>query len=168
MPRVRAAYQEELTASEAARRLGLTAQGLQGWLKKPGAPVRADGNKLLVQWPQFARWREQQMVESALTAAQPADFEEARARKVAAEAQLAELDLAVRRGDLVTLAEFEKTIAQAFDRVRSRMVALPGRLAPLVVGTETLPAAVSAIEPVIAEILHELATDSTPVIEEAA
>lgn len=99
---------------------------------------------------------------------EPADLEQARARKVAAEAQIAELELAKLRGQLLTVGDYGAALERSFDLIRARLVALPGRLAPLVTGVTTLPAAVAAIEPVVSELLQELSSDDTPAFDEDA
>lgn len=157
-----------ISASDAAKALRMTPQSLSAWTKRPDAPVRVEGTRVWVRDPDFFRWREQQLVKTAVEDAAPADFDEARARKVAAEAQKVELELAQMRGQLVTVADFEKVIGDVFDRVRARVVALPGRLAPLVVGHDSLAEVVAAIEPVVAEVLSDLAHDPTPAIAEEA
>jgi len=56
-------------------------------------------------------------------------YAEALARRTAAQAALAEIDLGVTRGELVNRAEFERE-SQAFDMaLRSRLLALPTKLA---------------------------------------
>ena len=51
----------EESAATAARYLGLTAQAVGMWAKRPGAPARVDGKRVWVQWPAFARWREEEL-----------------------------------------------------------------------------------------------------------
>jgi hypothetical protein len=55
----------EILASDVAERLGLTAQAIGQWTIKPGAPVRRDGTRVYVRYPEFARWREQELARQA-------------------------------------------------------------------------------------------------------
>lgn len=95
-------------------------------------------------------------------------YDEARARRAAAEAEDAELDLAVKKRQLLTVEDWESALRSALDSVRARVMALPGRLAPLVAGVDSVPSAVAVIEPVVAEVLTELASDDSPVLQEPA
>lgn len=154
-----------IVGAEAARRLGMSPQALGGWVIRPGAPIKRSGSNVLVEWPSFARWRESELVRQAKAEMAPGDIDESKARKIAAEAALAELELAKARGELLAVDDWTKATAAILDRVRARIVALPGRLAPLVTGITTLPAAVAAIEPVVAEVLAELAAGGPPIFE---
>lgn len=120
---------ERLTFSAAADRLGLTRQAVGQWAAKPGAPVSTERGVLLVAWPAFARWREQQMVETAKREAAPTvSLDEARTRKALAEAELAELEVAKSRGEFVAVADYEKAVARVINRVTARIRAMPSRL----------------------------------------
>ena len=88
--------------------------------------------------------------------ATPADFEEARARKMAAEAELAELTLARERGRLIPIETHGERLARILERVRARLVALPGSLAPRLVGIETAAEAQGLIAAGVAAVLTEL------------
>lgn len=142
----------EIRLSEAAERLGLTPQGLGQYAKRPGAPSRVDGRNVFVQWPAFARWREEQIA----AAAQPADLDSARARKANAEAEIAELELAKARGQMVTVADYERALGVMCDRFVARLRALPVRLAHL--GDAVEAEAEAEAEAIIAE-LHALDED---------
>ena len=51
---------------------------------------------------------------------------------------------------------FDRVLGERLDRVRARLLALPGRLAPDVVGLRSMQDAVPAIERVVREIMDEL------------
>ena len=56
----------EIPSAEAAKRLCVTQQALGMWTNRPGAPVRRDGTRVWVRWPEFMRWREQELVRVAV------------------------------------------------------------------------------------------------------
>lgn len=119
---------DEITLSEAARRLGITTQSAGMWVKRPGAPARAEGRKVLVRWPAFIRWREQELVSTAVEQASAGDLEKERTRKTAAEASLAELELAKARGEFVSIADYETALGRVLDILVARLRAMPIRL----------------------------------------
>lgn len=80
----------------------------------------------------------------------------ARARKIAAEARLAELTLAEREGELVPVAEVTKVEAAFLAELRARIIATPGRWAPRLVGLRTTAAAQGRAEEIVDELLEVL------------
>ena len=148
---------ERVTQSEAARRLGMTPQALGRWTDRPGAPIELVKGRPYCLWPAFPKWRDAEMLRKERQAATPGDFEEARTRKMAAEAELAELELATERGRLVTVEDCASRLVRILERVRARLVAVPGKLAPRLVGVETAMEARGVLEEAVAETLAELA-----------
>lgn len=77
-------------------------------------------------------------------------LDEARTRKALVEAELAEMDLAKQRGELVTTADYETALARVLDRLTARLRAMPVRLANI--GPEAEAAAELEVEAVIVEL----------------
>ena len=150
----------EVLASEAAKRLHMSAQGLGLWTTRPGAPIRKEGSRVWVQWPAFMRWREQELVRVAVQEATPGDLETARTRVANAQAELAELEVAKARGEVVSIADYETALARVLDRLTARLRALPVRLAHL--GSDAEAAAEAEAE----RIVVELSTFDEDVIDE--
>ncbi|HEX6925655.1 MAG TPA: hypothetical protein VF167_09495 [Longimicrobiaceae bacterium] len=144
---------ERVSAREAAKRLGMTDQAVGQWANQAPADtyVLANGRRWLL-WPQFPVWYRQRLQQHA----KPANFDEAKARKMAAEAELAEIELAKARGDALALSDLEAVVARDYTKVRERLQALPGRLAPLVVGVKSVGEATKLIVPVVREVMQEL------------
>lgn len=149
---------DRVSQSEAARRLGMTPQALGRWTDRPGAPVELTKGRPYCVWPDFPKWRDAELTRKAKEEAGPADFEKAKARKMAAEAELAEMELARARGELVTVADAGERLAKILERVRSRLVAFPGKLAPRLVGVDTAMEARGVLEGAVAEVLTELSS----------
>jgi phage terminase Nu1 subunit (DNA packaging protein) len=141
---------EEISATDAASRLGLTAQAIGQWTAKSGAPARREGARVFVQWPAFARWREEQLIAKAREEERSGDYERERTRKMAAEASIAELELAKLQGELVTVTDYGEALGRVLDRLTARLRALPLRLSHI--GTDAETAAEAEIERVITEL----------------
>jgi hypothetical protein len=144
----------EILATEAARRRGLTTQAIGQWANRAGAPVRKEGRRVFVAWPDFARWREQQMIATAM----PADGDAVRTRKLQAEARLAELTLAEREGQLAPVADMDAAVEQLAGAVRDEVRGLRARFAARMVGLETVAEAARELDAMAVQILASLVT----------
>jgi phage terminase Nu1 subunit (DNA packaging protein) len=156
---------EKLTIHEAAVRLGITDRQVTNLLAD-GLPHVGAGNKRRILWPEARRWRDDQLRAEGARRVRPSSADEADARKKAAEAQLKELELAERRGELVRLDVAERWLVEAFGRVASKLKSLPGSVAMQVVG-QTLPERQRQAQALVDEVMAELArADDVPVIED--
>jgi hypothetical protein len=148
---------DEIRLTEVAKRLGMTVQGAGQWAARPGAPVRKDGTAVWCSWPAFARWREDELVAEAM----PGDLDALRARKLAAEARMAEIDLAQREGEVVLVADYSKALGRVLDLLMSRLRSLPISLS-----AQLGPDAESAAEVEVERIIVELAAFDEDVLED--
>lgn len=80
----------------------------------------------------------------------------ARQRKVTAEAEMAELDLAARRLDLVPVEATRTVMADIASRLRAQLLAVPGRYSARIVNLATLPDAQRALDHAMRDVLNEL------------
>jgi hypothetical protein len=163
-PKIRkdAPDQGEITAAEAGRRLGMTAQAIGQWVNRPGAPARKDGRNTWIRWPDFARWRERELIDEAM----PGDLDTARTRKANAEAELAEIEVAKARGEVVLVADYEAALGTILDRLTARLRGLPVQLASA--GPEAEALAETEVERVIVELsqFDEDVIDEAPAASE--
>ena len=88
--------------------------------------------------------------EKAIADANPGDLDTARTRKANAEAELAEIEVAKARGEVVSVADYEAALARVLDRLTARLRAMPVRLAHL--GTEAELAAETEAERIVVEL----------------
>jgi phage terminase Nu1 subunit (DNA packaging protein) len=86
-----------------------------------------------------------------------ADFGTERVRLIKAKADLAEMEAAQMRGDLVAAMEVEQAWTDILALLKARLLILPDRLAPLVHEEATVPTARNLIRKAIVETLTELA-----------
>lgn len=163
-PRGNSSGKELVTNAEAARRLGMTPVSIGQWAAKPGCPTHGAGAKRRLVWPDFPKWRDQELARQIRSEAKadskPGDLEEAKARKMAAEAELAELELAKARGELIAVEDAVKEAEQVFERLRARLIAVPGKEAHRFVGLKRLPHAMKGLRDVIDTALTELSRDA--------
>lgn len=158
-----AAAPSEIRASVAAERLGLTKQAIGLWCAKPGAPVRKSGTTVMVRWPEFARWREQEMVATAKKAPTGSFVErrqEAEARSAEIRAEMDALGLAEKRGEVVAIDDYEAALGTILDRLTARLRAMPVRLSDLGAAAE------AAVEREVERIVTELNAWDEDVVDE--
>jgi len=143
---------------------GISRQQVHNLLKKDGFPVLTVGGKRRVPVVDANRWYVQFKAEEAIRRLVPTNEDEARARKLAAEARRAELELAKAEGELVTLDYLERQLEGLLQRLRAQLLAFPGKFAPRMAGLRSVPEAQSQLEAAIAElmgILSETGEDRT-------
>ncbi len=78
-------------------------------------------------------WRIDRKVAEA-TGAERADDEELRRRKLAAETELSELELAKARGDVVGVSQIERNLASLFAEIRTNVRNIPDRVVSSLIG----------------------------------
>ena len=84
-------------------------------------------------------------------------YTEERTRHEAAKAALAELDLALRRGEVLPVADSEAAVIALASAVRTRILAIPSKVAPLAYAAESAHEAEAIVREHITEALQELA-----------
>src|SRR5689334_14920481 len=84
-------------------------------------------------------------------------FAEARARRERANADLSEMQAARLRGELLPADQVSRAVTGAFARVRARMLSLPTKAAPRVVGKGSLAEVQALLAGYVEEALAELA-----------
>lgn len=115
----------------AADLLGLTHERLrQLALEHPDIPMSGRGRSRRFLWPPLRKWRDAYLRSEGVRSIRPQSVEEARARKLAAEADLAEIELAERRGQLVPAAFFRQEYEGACARLRAALLNASTRYAP--------------------------------------
>ncbi len=85
------------------------------------------------------------------------DLTTERARLAKAQADDREMKNALQRGEMMTTASYNLLMTASFGRVRSKLPALPSKMAPLMVGTKEAADAQGKLQEVIYNVLDELA-----------
>ena len=91
-----------------------------------------------------------------IAAPKPADLEDAKARKLTAEAELAEIELAKARAEVVVIAEVAKLVGEDYAAVRAKLLAIPSKLAPQMAIEPTEAGCRALLQRAINEALDEL------------
>jgi len=157
-------YMVEMTQVEFAAVIGLTARAVAN-LRERGLPHRTEGRTILIPIPEAVRWYVT-FKAAALVPPAPTSLEESRERHEAARAEMAELELAERRGELVAVKDHERMLSDAMARMRSKLRNLPYKAATQVTG-KTVDARKAQVRRLVDEVSQELyAAGDVP--EEAA
>ncbi len=137
---------QHITAAEAARRLGLTAQAIGLWAAKPGAPCTKENTRVVVRWPDFARWREDVLIANATSAlrerlAKASDQQpggDPIVRKQLADATKAEIEVALLERSVVPVDDAEAVIVDLLTRLRHGLLSFPRTAAPKILGAKSM------------------------------
>lgn len=143
---------QEWGQKEIARILSLTTRQIRN-LENEGMPCRAEKNRKFY-GPDAVRWYYERDVQRRVEQLAPTDFNDAKAREMAARAEKAELEVRGLRAETIDMDDLETLHAKPLAHLRSFMMALPGRIAAEL----PMPAveAVEIIEPIVHEVMREM------------
>ncbi len=141
--------------TELARMFQVTTRTVQRWNER-GLPRQGEGRAAKYPLERCIVWVRERDREEVLEAARPKDLEEARLRKAIADAELAEYEVAERRGETLTVEHFEDLMGSATRRMDAQLRTLPRRVAPELVGLTTVKAFRAALEDAVAQVRAEL------------
>jgi hypothetical protein len=143
--------------TEAAANLGITRQALSRIAKDPACPVDRNGSGTLrYRWPDLNLWYMARKVAEAKADVRPADYEQARARQMEADADMAEWKRDQLAGKLMTTEQFRRVKFDTDARVGAKLKNLATKLAPLLVGCESEAEVMERSKGVLAEVMDEL------------
>ena len=151
----------ELNKADLAAMLGVSLPTIGQWVGK-GCPFvfkGGPGKQWVFNSADVLSWREEQVVQQAMGDTASLDIDEARRRKLAAEAALVELDLSKRRGEVIEIEDVAGVVGDDYANVRAKSLALPTKLAPQLIGIEDTAECQALIERGVAEALEELTAD---------
>lgn len=114
-----------ISAAELVERLGVSKNLVSYMAREDGAPCDHHGWR----WPETMHWYIQREKARGRPAGGGEDASRARDRLETARAEMAELELAKLRGQLMTLEQYDDVVGGAFARVRARLLNLPGKFA---------------------------------------
>jgi phage terminase Nu1 subunit (DNA packaging protein) len=156
--------------AELSELCGVSVVTIDNWVRD-GAPfVRRPVRKGVGQW-EFAagavfQWRLDRERQSALGDLAQVDEAEARRRKLAAEAGLAELDLQLKNGGAVAVADQERVWVQMVGAARARLLSIPTKLGPTIAIENDPILCQSLIQGAMVEALMELSGFDPEALEE--
>lgn len=142
--------------------LGISVQTVDAHVRR-GMPAVSRGSRGK-QWSfdvgDCVSWLLEQERQKGLGDTTNLDLDEARRRKMAAEAALAEYDLAEKRGDVIPIEAIARMVTEDYTRLRTRLLAMPSKLAPLLAVITTPEEARDILDGALEEALSELASNS--------
>ena len=120
---------------------------MRNWINDNGLPASNDPRGRTLDWPVTLKWYvSYQIAKIAGTGGnqRPGNgldgpqetLDEAMLRKVCAEADLKELQLARERGQVAAIADVERVLTSANKSIQTRILAMPAALAPQLMGIE--------------------------------
>lgn len=92
-------------------------------------------------------------------------YDEARARKIAAEAELAEIELSKERGDVLHIDEITNINNEIYGNFRAKLLAIPARTAPDVFASANVKEAKGLLRQAINDALEELSNSMVEVYD---
>ena len=119
---------KQVTRQALADVFGVSLPTIDAWVRKgcPFVEKGGRGQEWQFNTAQVSKWLRDRDVEEA-TGGIPDDFETLKCRKMLADAQLAELELAERKGEVALIAEFERAQAMVFAAIRANIMNVPQR-----------------------------------------
>lgn len=127
---------ELLTRAELAERFGKDIRTITNWIAE-GLPQRSRNGEIVYSWPDCREWREAQIRTDARLTRHHGGSEdkkleaaELQLRRYRAEAEMAELEVAERRGQLVTVNYMATEFERIVQSLRAQLLAIPTQWAP--------------------------------------
>lgn len=119
----------ELNQTQMGEVFGVSTRQVRNW-EKDGLVCRAAGNQKFYPLAAAIRWYREREVSAALAEVEVKDIDAAKLRKLEAEADTKELDLAVKRGELVPMDEVGDLVRESLEAVDAVLKHSPSRFAP--------------------------------------
>jgi phage terminase Nu1 subunit (DNA packaging protein) len=125
----------QLNRADLAAHMGVSLPTIDTW-RREGMPVVRVGSKG-VQWAfdlaEVIKWWGDRRAAAAAGDA-PKDLDEIERRTAQAKMEMAELDLAKKRGEVAAIRDFERAQAKAFAEIRTRVMNVPQRVVLQLIG----------------------------------
>lgn len=144
---------------ELSQILGVAENTLTTWQKQIGFPIKSVGAGRTgseYDTAEVIAWIKKREVDNLMANSASIDIEEAKRRKIAAEAGLAELELAKEQGSVVLIEDVAAKVGEQFQNLRAKLLAIPTKAATLVFTAKDVTEAKLILETSILETLNEL------------
>lgn len=154
MPRTNSGL--DVNRAKLAETFGVSVDTVSAWVKR-GCPVVEKGSKgkpwvfntkAIFEWHLGSSLADEK--------ARPETYEKSKARKMQIDAELAEIDLDLKRGTVVEVFEIAQLVRDEYATIRGRFLSLPGELAHELDATRAVE-----FQPVIAEAIDEILAELT-------
>ena len=128
---------KNVTRQEIADVFGVSHTTVDSWIKR-GMPVKQRGSRgkpWVINTAEVSEWIKQREIDK-LSGEGNSNADELRRRKLAAETAKVELELARLKAEIVPLAQLERALANVFAEMKTRMRAVPSRIATSLIGED--------------------------------
>jgi phage terminase Nu1 subunit (DNA packaging protein) len=146
--------EETVSTAELARCFGVDERTIRNWVAI-GCPQRMRSKRPAYVLSEVIAWRRRQD-KTETSAGDKPDLALEQARKLRADADLAELKVMERRRELVPSADVERQMERLCGILRSRVLGLRGRWAPRVLGLGTMADATRILDDLANDMLEAL------------
>lgn len=154
---------------ELSQAMGISLPTVDRWIRD-GCPVKQRGAKG-VAWefnlPDVVTWWGERQRQAAAGGA-PTDIEDAKRRKIAAEASLAELELAKAKGEVAPIRDFERTWSAMMAAIQQNVMNVPQRVVVQLLGETNETAFKQKLRAELTLALEQAATTELDVADEDA
>lgn len=135
---------------ETAAFFGIAVTAFDHWIAK-GCPHEKHGNRYKFYLPEVAQWRLGRPDKTT----EALDLTAERARLAKEQADKTQMENARLRGDLIAVPDVLKAIESVFVAFRAKILSIPTKVAPLILGCHTLPEAREEIAKHLHDALNE-------------
>ena len=149
-----------LTPKATADRLGITTRWLAELAKAGCVPKTGKGRNARHPWPGTRKAYDEYLARKAVEALGPLDLKKERAALIRVQRKTAELDLRRKQAELVTATDAAAESARLVEFVRARLLNLPGRFGPQLVGIQRVDDAVAKLDTAVREVMSGLIADA--------
>lgn len=125
-------------------------------LQEKGLPWTKKGRYIYHPQPEANLWYLQFREEDVRKREGVGDERKAKARKAEAEATLSEIEVEKARGTLVHISEFEDTLEEELQRLRAKLLNVPGTWAGQLVGTRSIAETQARLEPLVSDLVESI------------
>lgn len=147
-----------ISMSEYARYSGLTVSTISRQIRDGTIPTHQVGRQKLID-PAEADEARRTKLDHSLNKGQVVPISDARARRLAAQAELAELELAREKGRLLDVEVVEKAVSDAVGITKSRLCAIPERMGPVLAAETDMHKVIALLKDEIEGALLSLSED---------
>lgn len=156
--------QENITQAELAKRLNRTTKQIRNLTNNQGMPRNADGS---YPWPAAHEWwvkfKAEEKDRRRGSEKGATDLDRARAAKELSLAEMAELTLLERKGELVSTDYLARQVEDCCVAVRAALNNVPGKYAPRIQGIDSVGKAQLVLQDIVDEVLRALQEASSQI-----